>query len=144
MANKEWNNFLIPRFKLHQSLKKKISWLKHALELDTFLRRPHVRQILRDFRRFIFFNPFECLNTESGLTDFIFFVILNKNLIIPFFWYRECKYEQDLEFSATSRQLNFRKAKDAKLKKLKRIRKLKKIRSDKLKRLQASRVKQIC
>ena len=45
----------------------------------------------------------------------------------PKFFSRECKYEQDLEFSATSRQLNYRRAKEEKQKKLKRLKQLQKI-----------------
>ena len=51
----------------------------------------------------------------------------------PFFllYFRECKYEQDLEFSATSRQLNHRRAKEEakeeKQRKLKRLKQLQKI-----------------
>ena len=41
--------------------------------------------------------------------------------------FRECKYEQDLEFSATSRQLNYRRAKEERQKKIKRLKQLQKI-----------------
>eukprot|EP00093_Oithona_nana_P004547 04547.XXX_143312_139620_1 [CDS] Oithona nana genome sequencing. len=40
---------------------------------------------------------------------------------------KECKYEQDLEFSATSRQLNYRRAKEERQKKIKRLKQLQKI-----------------
>merc|ERR1712223_312832 len=40
---------------------------------------------------------------------------------------REVKYEQDLEFSATSRQLNYRRAKEERQKKIKRLKQLQKI-----------------
>lgn len=40
---------------------------------------------------------------------------------------KEVKYEQDLEFSATSRQLNYRRAKEERQKKIKRLKQLQKI-----------------
>ena len=51
---------------------------------------------------------------------FVFFLLF-------FSIFRECKYEQDLEFSATSRQLNYRRAKEERQKKIKRLKQLQKI-----------------
>ena len=56
---------------------------------------------------------------------------------------RECKYEQDLEFSATSRKFNYRKTKEQKQRKLKRLRRLKKIKESKIKNIYTKRVGRI-
>ena len=45
----------------------------------------------------------------------------------PFLYFRECKYEQEQEFSTTARQLNYRRAKEEKQKKIKRLKQLQKI-----------------
>ena len=60
--------------------------------------------------------------------------------LMIFLIFRECEYEQDLEFSATKRQLKYRKAKDEKNRKLKRLRRLRKMRETKLKRISIKRV----
>ena len=54
-----------------------------------------------------------------------FFAFILSSLFFSIF--RECKYEQDLEFSATSRQLNYRRAKEERQKKIKRLKQLQKI-----------------
>ena len=54
---------------------------------------------------------------------------------------RECKYEQDLEFKQTKRQLNYRRYKEEKQKRLKTLRKLEKLKEEKeLKALSIIRV----
>ena len=60
---------------------------------------------------------------------------------ISVFIFRECKYEQDLEFKQTKRQLNYRRYKEEKQKRLKTLRKLEKLKEEKeLKALSISRV----
>ena len=49
---------------------------------------------------------------------------------LSFFYSRECKYEQDLDFSNTQRQLNYRRRKDQIKKKLIRLKKLQKLREE--------------
>ena len=57
---------------------------------------------------------------------------MNRTRISTIFSYssRECKYEQDLEFTETQRQLNYRKRKEQCKKKLIRLRKLQKLREE--------------
>ena len=62
-------------------------------------------------------------------------------IIISILFFRECKYEQDLEFKQTKRQLNYRRYKEEKQKRLKTLRKLEKLKEEKeLKALSISRV----
>ena len=83
--------------------------------------------LLQFCRIFVFTDPIFI----SFYFHIIFFILI----------YRECKYEQDLEFRQTARALNYKQYKEEKQKRLKRIKKLEKLKEEKeLKALSISQV----